>query len=165
LRNRARRRDHAHGVADRVAVFDHRLHRDHAHGNDRGGDGTGDGAQDGAHENHRVGQAAADRPKQLSDGVEQVLGKPAALQDRTHEGEEWDRQQEIVGDNPEQLIGEVAEKAWIDEPKFDPDEAEEQAGGGEREGRRIADQHEQHHAPEHQGRHVVAHKIHCSGFS
>ena len=56
LRDRARRRDHAHGMTRRISVFDHRLHRDHAHGDDRGGDRAGDRAQDGADENHRIGQ-------------------------------------------------------------------------------------------------------------
>ena len=54
----------------------------------------------------------------------------------------------------------------MDQPELDADEAEEQAGRGERERRRIADQHEQDHAPEHQGRHVVPNECdHCSGFS
>ena len=66
---------------------------------------------------------------------------------------------------PNSWIGEVAEEVRPDHPEFDADEAEEQAGRGEREGRRIADQHEQDHAAEHQRRHVVPHEAHCSGFS
>ena len=87
--------------------------------------------------------------------IEQVLGQPAAFEDRAHEGEERDRQQQIVGDDAEQLVGQVAEKVGADQAELDADEAEEQAGGGQRERRRIADQHEQDHAAEHQGRHIV----------
>src|SRR6185295_479253 len=68
-------------------------------------------------------------------------------------------------DDAEQLIGQVAEKVRRDQPQFDPDEAEEQAGCRKRERRRIADQHEQDHAAEHQRRHIVADKAHWSGFS
>src|SRR5262249_7739554 len=62
-------------------------------------------------------------------------------------------------------IGEVAEKVRLDQAELDAEEAEEQAGRGERECRRIADQHEQDHAAEHQRRHVVADDIHCCGRS
>ena len=41
-----------------------------------------------ADEDHRVGQAAADRAEQLADGVEQVFGHARALEDQAHEGEE-----------------------------------------------------------------------------
>ena len=87
---------------------------------------------------------------------EQVFGEAAALQDRAHEGEERDRQQQVVRDDAEQLIGEVAEEVRRDQTQLDPDEAEEQAREGKREGGRITDRHEDDHAPEHQGRHVVA---------
>ncbi len=135
--------DDAHGVARRVAVFHHQRHRDHAHGDDRGRDRAGDGAENGADEDHRVGQAAAHRPEQLADRIEQVLGEAAALEDRAHEGEERDRQQQVVRDDAVELVGEVAEKVRPDQPELDADEAEEQAGRRERERRRIADQHEQ----------------------
>ena len=99
---------------------------------------------------------AAHRAEQLADRIEQVLGQAAALEDRAHEGEERDRQQQVVGDDAEQLIGEVAEEVGRDQPELDADEAEEQAGRRQRERRRIADQHEEDHAAEHQRRHVVA---------
>ena len=70
--------------------------------------------------------------------------------------EERDRQQQIVRDDAVELVGQVAEEVGADEAELDADEAEEQADRGERERGRIADQHEQDHAPEHQGRHVVA---------
>ena len=155
LRDGAGGRDHAHGVARRIAVFEHRRHRDDAHGDHRGRDRAGDRAEHRADEDHRVGQAAAHRAEQLADGIEQVLREPAALQDRAHEGEERDRQQQVVRDDAEQLVGQVAEKVGADQAELDADEAEEQAGRRQRERRRIADQHEQDHAPEHQGRDVV----------
>ena len=97
--------------------------------------------------------------------IEQILGEAAALEDRAHEGEERDRQQQVVREDAEELVGEVAEKVRRDQPELDADEAEEQAGRRQREGRRIADQHEHDHAAEHQRRHVVADEAHCSGFS
>ncbi len=166
LGDRAGRRDHAHRVPRRIAVFQHRRHRDHAHGDDRSGDGAGNGAENGADENHRIRQAAANRAEQLSDRIEQVLGQPAALEDGAHEGEERDREQQVVGDDAEQLVGEIAEEVRADETELDADEAEEQAGRRQRECRRITDQHEKHHAAEHQGRHVLPNEMnHCSGFS
>ena len=57
-------------------------------------------------------------------------------------------------------------KSGADQAELDADEAEEQADRGERERRRIADQHEQDQAREHQRRHVVGdERDHCSGFS
>ena len=50
-------------------------------------------------------------------------------------------------------------------PHLDADEAKEQAGGGQRERRRISNEHEENHAPEHQGRHIVPHYAHWRGFS
>ena len=85
--------------------------------------------------------------------------------DRAHEGEEGNSEQEIVRDDAEQLVSEVAEKVGLDKPEFDADKSEEQAGRRQRECRRIADQHEPDHPREHQGGHVVADEVHCSGFS
>jgi hypothetical protein len=55
-------------------------------------------------------------------------------------------------------------KVGTDQAELDAEEAEEQAGCGKRESGRIADQHEQNHAPEHQGRHVVAMKFIAAAF-
>ena len=49
-----------------------------------------------ADEDHRVGEAAADRAEQLADRVEQVLGHAAALEDQPHEREERHREQRVV---------------------------------------------------------------------
>ena len=134
-------------MAGRIAVAHHRRHRDDAHGDDRGRDRAGDRAQNGADEDHRIGEPAAHRAEQLSDRIEQVLGQAAALEDGAHEGEERNREQQLVGDDSVELVGEVAEKVGTDEAELDADEAEEQADGGERERRRIADQHEARSSP------------------
>src|SRR5690242_868609 len=53
----------------------------------------------------------------------------------------------------------------MDQAELDAEESEEQPCRCQREGCRIANQHEQHHAAEHQGRKVRADPAHCSGFS
>src|SRR5262249_13467273 len=104
--------------------------------------------------------------KQLSDGIEQVLREAAALEDRPHEREERDREQEVIRDDAEQLIGQVAEKIRADETELDPDDTKEQASECKAECGGIDDQHENDHAREHQRSHVVADQSdHCSGFS
>jgi hypothetical protein len=117
-------------VPGRVAVLHHHRDRDHAHGDNRGRDGAGDGAENGADEDHRIGEAAAHRAEQLADRIEQILGEPAAFEDRAHEGEERDRQQQIVRDDAVELVGEVAEEVRPDQPELDAEEAEEEAGRG-----------------------------------
>src|SRR6185503_3925708 len=62
-------RDHTHGVARRIAVFEHGRHRDDAHGDDRGRHRAGDRAQNGADEDHRIGHAAAYGAEQLPDRI------------------------------------------------------------------------------------------------
>ena len=116
LSDSARRRDDAHRVPRRIAVPEHWRHRDHAHGDHRSRYRAGDGAENGAYEDHGIGHAATHRAEQLSNRIEQVLGQTAALEDRAHEREERDRQQQVVRDDAEQLIGEVAEKVRRDEP-------------------------------------------------
>ena len=119
----------------------------------------------GADKNHRIGKATANRPKQLAEGIEKVLCQATPLENRAHEGEERDRQQQVVRDDAEQLIGQVAEEIWTDQAEFDTDKSEEQSGCRQRECRRISDEHENNHACEHQGREVLADPAHCKGFS
>ena len=95
----ARRGDDAGGVAHVVAVARHHRQRDQPHGDDRGGDRAGDGAEDRADEDHRIGQAAAHAAEQLAEAFEQILGQAAAFEDHAHEGEERDRQQQLVGEH------------------------------------------------------------------
>src|SRR5262249_47613914 len=78
---------------------------------------------------------------------------------------ERDREQEVVGNDPEQLIREVAQEVRLDQAQFDAEEAEEEPRGGQRECRRIADQHEKDHAGEHQRRHILRNEAHWRGFS
>src|SRR5262249_8920584 len=125
---------------------------------------AGDRTEDRADEDQRVGHATAHGTEQLADGIEQILGQTAAFEDGPHEREKRDRQQQIVGDDAEQLVGQIAEKVGTDQPELDADKAEEEARGGKRERRRIADEHEKDHAHEHQWGHVVANEAHCSGF-
>ena len=96
LRQRAGCGDHAGGEAPVVAVAQHDRQRDQAHRDHRGGDHAGGRGEQRADEDHGVGEAAAHRPEQLADGVEQVLGHAAALEDQPHEGEERHREQRVV---------------------------------------------------------------------
>ena len=166
LRDRSRRGDDAGGMAHVVAVARHDRQRDQAHGDDRGGDRAGDGAENRADQDDGVGQAAAHAAEQLAEAFEQILRKPAALEDDAHEGEERNGEQQLVREHREELVGEVAEEIGADQAELDGDEAEEQADRGQRECRRIADHHEDDQPHEHQRGHVMDQKVdHCSGFS
>src|SRR5262249_33657040 len=82
-----------------------------------------------------------------------------------HEGEERDRQQQVIRDDAEELVGEVAEKVRPDETKFNSEKSEKQSGRRQRECRWVADEHEKNHARKHQGREMFNDPGHCSGFS
>ncbi len=101
LGDRARRGDDAGRKPRVVAVAQHDRQRDHAHGDDRGSDRAGDGAENGADEDDRVGKAAWNAAEELAGAFEKVLGQTASLQNRTHEGEEGNGEQQIVGDDAE----------------------------------------------------------------
>ncbi len=101
---------------------------------------------------------------ELPQPVEQVLGEAAALEDRAHQGEEGNRQQRVVGEDAEHTLGERLHEGELEHALLDGDEAEEQADRREREGDRVADQHEQDEAAEHQRRHQVM-RDHWSGLS
>src|SRR6476620_1860310 len=152
-------------MANRVAVFEHRRHGDHAHGDDRRCYGTGDRAENGADENYCVRETAAYRSKELTEWIEQVFRETATFENGAHKGEKRNSQQQVVGDDTEQLIGQVAEKVGADQAEFDAQEPKEQAGRSKRERRRISDEHEENHARKHQGREVFRDPTHCSGFS
>ena len=153
-------------MADVVAVLDHDRQRDQRHGDDRGRHRAGDGAEHRADENNRIRQPAADAAEQLSETFQQIFGKAAALENGTHQGEKRNGQQQVVAKHRFQLENDVAEKVRADQAQFDADEAEEQPHGGEREGRRVAIEHEQDQPHEHQGRQIMVEEIdHCTGFS
>ena len=72
----------------------------------------------------------------------------------------------LFGNDGKHLIDEIAEEARFDQSELDPDEAEHRTDGGDRERRRVAEQHENDKPREHQGRNVAAHEFdHCSGVS
>jgi hypothetical protein len=153
-------------VADAVAVFHHHRKGDQAHGDDRSGDRAGDGAQDRTDQNDRIREAAAQTAEKLPKAFEQILGQPAALENRSHEGEERNCEQKIVGENGEKLKCEVAKKIGRDQPQLNTDQSEEQTDRGQGKRGRIANHHEQHQPSEHEGRHILPHQIrHCTGLS
>ncbi len=153
-------------MADIVAIAHHHRQRDEAHGDHRGRDRAGDGAEDGADDDHRIAQPAPNAAEELAEAIEQILGEAALFEDDAHEGEERDGEQQLVGDDAIELVGEVAHEVGIDQPQLDGDDAEEQADGGEREGGRVADHQKQDEPAEHHRRQILAQDVdHCSGFS
>ena len=138
-----------------VAVARHHRQRDQPHGDDRGRDRAGDRAEQRADEDDRIGEAAAHRAEQLAHRVEQVLGEPAALQDRAHEGEERDRQQQLVGGDAEDALGQRLQQHEVEIAELDGKEAEAQAHRRERERDRIADEQDDDQPREHQRRHQL----------
>ena len=127
-----------------VAVAQHDRQRDQPHRDHRGRDHAGGGGQQRADEDHRIGEAAADRAEQLADRVEQVLGHARSLEDQPHEGEERDREQRVVVHDPEDALGQRLQEVGLEQPELDADQAEEEPVGGEREGDRVAEQQEHH---------------------
>src|SRR5581483_7025985 len=126
---------------------------------------AGDGAEDEADEDDGVAEAAADRAEQLAHGIEHVLGQPAAFEDRSHEGEERDRQQQFVRQHvAEDAAGNGLQEAELEEALVDGDSAEAEAERRQREGDRITDQHQDHETAKHQRRHPLQ-RDHCCGLS
>ncbi|KMS30307.1 hypothetical protein FE79_14980, partial [Staphylococcus aureus] len=81
-------------------------------------------------------------------------GEPASFQDCAHEGEEGDREQQVVGEHAaEDAPRDRLQEVQVEEAQMDGEKAERQADGGERERHREADQHRQDQAAEHQRRH------------
>jgi hypothetical protein len=111
-------------VPDGIAVLEHGRHRNHAHGNHGGGNSASNRAKNGADKNDRVGEAPADGAKKLAEGIEKIFGKAASLENGAHEGEEGDRQQKVIRDDAEQLIGQVAQEIWPDQTELDADKSE-----------------------------------------
>ena len=96
-------------------------------------DDAGGRREQRADEDHRVGEAAAHRPEQLADRVEQVLGHAAALEDQPHEREERHREQRVVRHHAPDALGQRLEQRRLQQAELDADEAEDDADGGERE--------------------------------
>src|SRR6185312_15822907 len=166
LRDGAGSGDDAGGVPDIVAVAHHDGQRDQAHRDDRSGNRAGDGTHDGTDEDHGVAQAAAHPPEELAEAFEQVFRQTALFEDDAHQREERHSQQKVVREHAIELVSEIAQKLGLDQVELQRGDAEEQPDGAQREGRRIADQHEHDEPAEHQRRHVGADEIdHCTGFS
>ena len=155
LRQRARCGDHARGDAPVVAVAQHDRQRDQAHRDHRGRDHAGRRGQQRADEDHRIGEPAADRAEQLPDRVEQVLGHARSFENQAHEGEERNRQQNVVVHHAVDALGQRLQEVGAEQAELDADQAEDQAVGGERERDRIAEQQKHHERREHDRRHVV----------
>jgi hypothetical protein len=79
-----------------------------------------------------------DGSEKLADGIQQLLGHAASLQDQTHEREERDRQQCLVRHLAENAVGNGAEQIDGQKPHLDADEAENETDKGQCEGDRIA---------------------------
>jgi hypothetical protein len=154
LRQRAGGGDHAGSELAVVAVAQHHRQRDQAHRNHGSGDHAGGCRQQGADEDHRIGHAAADRPEQLADGVEQVFRHAGAFQDQAHEGEEGNRQQGVVGHDAEDAVRQRLQQFRLQQAQFDADQAEEQAVGSQRKCHRKARQQEDDQRAEHDRREV-----------
>src|SRR5882672_5113537 len=152
---RPRGGDHAGGEAPVVAVAQHDRQRYEAHGNHRGRNYPGGCGEQRTDEDHGEGEPAAQRTEHLADGVEQVLGHAASLQNQSHESEERNREQRVVGHHGPDALRQRLKERRLKQPELDSSQAEEDADRSERERDRIADQQEEHQRREHQRRHVV----------
>ena len=163
LRQRARGRDHPGGDAPVIAVAQHDRQRDQAHRDHRCRHHAGGRGQQRAHEDDGIGEAAADRPEHLADGIEQILGHAAAFQDQAHEGEERDRQQRVVRHDAEDALRQCLDQLRTQQTVMDGDGTKQQAVGGERERDRIADHEQDDQHREHERRDVGdEQRGHCS---
>jgi hypothetical protein len=158
LGNRAGGSDHAGGGLRVVAVSKHRGQRDHAQRNHRCGDRPRDRAEDRADDDDRIGEPARNAAEELSRALEEVLGKAGALEDRSHESEERDREQQVVRHDAEHAQRQVGEIVRRKQPYLDADQAEEQTQRHQRERNREADEQERDQAGEHDGGHVFDHR-------
>ena len=152
LRQGARGSDHARSQATVIAIAQHDGQGNEAHGNHRRRHHTGGSREQGTHKNHGKGQTATNGAKQLTNGVEQVLGHAASLQDQTHQGKEGNGQQGIVLHDAENAQRQGLQQGFGQHPEFYPDEAKEQTTSPQTEGNWKAQQQENDQAQEHDGR-------------
>jgi hypothetical protein len=138
-----------------VAVAEHDRQRDQAHRDHRGGHHAGGGGQQGADEDHRVGETAADRAKQLADRVEQVFGHAGALKNEAHEGEEGNGEQGVVAHDAEDAVRQGLQEGRVEEAHADAEDGEHEAVGGQREGNGVAGEEKDDEGAEHDRRQVV----------
>ena len=119
LRERAGRGDDAGREPPVVAVAQHDRQRDQAHRDHAGGDDAGRGREQRADEDDRVGEPAAQRPEQLADRVEQVLGHAGALEDQSHEREERHGEQRVVRHHAEHALGQRLQQRRVEQAELD----------------------------------------------
>ncbi len=123
LGERAGGGDHAGREPPIVAVAQHDRQRDQPHGDNRGGDDAGGRREQRADDDHCEGEAAAHRPEELSDRVEQLLRHSGALQNEAHEGEEGYGEQRVVAHHTENAIRQDLEEGRLEEPEPHADNA------------------------------------------
>ena len=147
-----------------VAVAHHDRQGNHPHRDHGGRHGAGDGPQNGTDDDDREGQATGNGPEQLPGSFQQVFGQTTTFEDRAHERKERDRQQEVVRKYAEDAQRQAAEKLGRKHARRDRHQTEAKAERGQGEGDRVADQHHDHQAREHQRGHQFL-GDHWSGFS
>ena len=155
LRERAGCRDDAGGHAPVIAITQHDRQRNQSHRYHGRRDHAGGRRQQGADEHHRIGKAAAHGAEQLPDRVEQILGHARSFENQAHECEKWNGEQRLVAHHAIDAIRQSLQEVGRELPELDADQPEDQSDGGEREGRWIAQQQEDHQGAEHDRRHVV----------
>ena len=138
-----------------VAVARHHRQRDQSHGDHRGCHGACNRPEQRPDQDDRIGKTSADRAEQLPHRVEEILGQPAALQYRAHEGEERDRQQQLVGRDAENALGQRLQQNEVEIAQLDGEKPETQAYRRERKRNRITDEQDNDEPREHQRRHQL----------
>jgi len=89
----------------------------------------------------------------LAHGIEQILGKSAAFEDRPHECEEGDRQQQLVGGDAVNALRQRLQQYEIEMSEIDRKKAEAQPYERKRERDRVAEEEENDKPREHQRGH------------
>ncbi len=148
------RGDDAAGEAAVVTVAQHDGQRDQTHRYHRCRDDAGGRREQRADEDHRVGEPAAHRSEHLSDGVEQILGHAASLEDQAHEGEKRHGEQRVVRHHAPDALRKRLDQRGRQQTELDAHQSVEDADGGQRERHREADQQHDDQRHEHQRRDV-----------
>jgi len=91
----------------------------------------------------------------MADGVEQVLGHPASFEHQPHEGEEGDREQQLVLHDAEQALRQRLQQLGLEQSQLDADEREQQPVRGQRECYGVAEQQERGEPREHERGHQL----------
>ena len=108
---------------------------------------------------------APDRAEQLAHRIQHVFGESAALKDGAHEGEEGNREQQLVRQHAaEHTARNRLQEVQVEKTEMDGEESERQSDRGEGEGYGKTDQHREHEAAEHHRRHHLQ-RNHCVGLS